>query len=132
MYIETALRNKLIEDATLFALVGQRVYFIGKIPQDVTLPYVTIQTIDDIPIQSHGGFSVLSTARVQINSFDDSYLGCKAVDAAIFNAINNWKGQVSGGPYIGSCLKEMSGDFPNDDNPDISGIHTDYMISYNS
>jgi hypothetical protein len=131
MTIEQALRAKLIADSTLYALVGQRVYYIGKVPQDVTLPYVTIQAIDDIPVHSHDGFSKLSTVRIQINSFDDSYLGCKTVDAAIFAAIDSQKGTWSG-VEIGSCFKEQSGDFPNDDNPDISGVHTDYIIQYNS
>jgi hypothetical protein len=107
------------------------VYYIGKIPQDVTLPYVTLQAIDDVPLHSQDGFSNFSTCRIQINSFDDSYLGCKAVDTAIFNTIDSEKGTWSG-LVIGSCFKEQSGDFPNDDNPDISGIHTDYLISYNA
>jgi hypothetical protein len=130
MIIEQALRAKLVADTALYALVGQRVYYIGKVPQDVTLPYLVYQTIDDIPVHSQDGFSKLSTARIQINSFDDSYIDCKAVDTAIFNAIDSEKGTWSG-VVIGSCFKDKSGDFPNDDNPDISGIHTDYIIQYN-
>jgi hypothetical protein len=114
----------------LIALVGQRIYYVGRVPQDVTLPYVVLQTIDDIPEHSHQGFSSLSTARIQINSFDDSYLGCKAVDAAVFSAIDGVVGNWSG-LYIGRCLKDSSGDFDNNNDPDISGVHTDYLIAYN-
>lgn len=134
MIIEQALINKLITaGGAVVALTGQRVYYTGRTPQNVTMPYVVIQTIDDIPENTHQGYSSLSTARIQINSFDDSYLGCKAVDATIFAALNGFVGIMggAGGVYVGSCLKEMSGDFPNDNDPNISGIHTDYMIMYN-
>jgi hypothetical protein len=128
--IETAIRNKLIANAALAALVGQRIYYVGKVSQDVAMPYVTLQVISKITLHSHQGNSHLTTARIQINSFDDSYLGCKAVDAAIFAALDSFVGTASG-LYIGSCLQDETGDFENDDNPDISGVHTDYMIQWN-
>jgi hypothetical protein len=130
MVIEQALITKLAATAAVIALTGQRIYYVGRVPQNVQFPYVVIQTIDDIPLHSFQGYSHFNTARIQINSFDDSYLGCKAVDAAIFNALDSLVGSLSG-INIGSCLKDMSSDFPNDDNPNISGIHTDYVIQYN-
>jgi hypothetical protein len=130
MTIEQSLINKIIATAGIIALTGQRVYYTGRTPQNVTMPYVVIQTIDDIPEQSHSGYSNLSTARIQVNSFASTYLGCKAVDAAIFSALNGYTGIMGGGVYVGSCLKDQSGDFPNDNDPNISGIHTDYMIQY--
>jgi hypothetical protein len=134
MIIEQALRTELATNAGVIALVGQRIYYVGYAIQDVTKPYIVIQTIDDIPTHAHDGFCKLSTARIQINTFDDSYLGCKAVDAAVFTAIDSFHGTMggAGGVTIGRCLKDMSGDFPNDDNPNISGIHTDYMITYST
>ena len=131
MEIEKAIITQLTSTGGVTSLVGQRVYYIGRVPQNVSMPYIAIQTIDDNPLNDHGGFSNLSTARIQINSFDDSYLGCKAVDQAVFLALNGFIGVMASGPYVGSCLKESSGDFSNDDNPNISGIHTDYIITYN-
>ncbi len=134
MEIEQALVTKLSTTAAVIALVAQRIYYIGRVPQAVTMPYIVVQCIDNIPTHSHDGYSKYTECRVQINSFDDSYLGCKAVDSAVFDAIDSFSGVMGGvgGLYVGACLKDMSGDFPNDDNPDISGIHTDYMIYYNT
>ncbi len=131
MSIKESLLNQLLAESAVIALVGQRIYYVGKVPQDVNIPYVTLQVIDDIPENSHQGFSNFSRARIQINSFDDSYLGVESVDSAIFTAINGFVGIMGSGVYVGSCLKDSSGDFENNDDPDISGIHTDYIIRYN-
>jgi hypothetical protein len=130
MTIEQALLTKLLSATAITNLTGQRIYYAGKVPQDVTLPFVTFQTIDDIPTHSHDGFSNFSTVRVQINSFASTYLGVKALDTAVFTAIDSQKTTWSG--LRVSCQKDMSGDFQDDDEPDICGIHTDYMIMYNS
>lgn len=134
MQIEQAIINQLLATPAIVTLVGQKIYYIGRTPQNVTMPYIVIQSIDDIPDHSHDGYSNLKTTRIQVNSFDDSYLGCKAVDAAIFAALDGFTGVMGGvgGVTVGSCLVDLSGDFPNDDNPNISGIHTDYMIMYNT
>jgi len=134
MLIEQAIINKLSVDIAALAPPEKHLYYVGRVPQNVQMPYVVIQTIDDIPAQSHQGYANLSTARIQINSFDDSYLDCKALDAAIFAALNGFTGIMggAGGVYVGKCLKDLSADFPNDDNPNISGIHTDYEIQYNT
>jgi hypothetical protein len=130
MTIEQALITKLLTVSALTALIGQRVYYVGRTPQDVTLPYVVIQTIDDLPDHNHQGNSNLYTVRIQVNAFASTYLGCKAVDAAILAGIDSQYGTWSG-LAVNSCLAEAAMDFDNSDDPNISGIHRDYIIQYN-
>jgi len=128
--IEASILTKLLAAAGVTALVGQRIYYIGRIPEDVTLPFVTLQMIEDIPVHSHGGYSGMRKARIQINSFDDSYTGAHSLAEAIFDALDSYVGTV-GDHYIGRCHQDITGDFLGEDNLDVQGVHTDYVIDYN-
>ncbi len=128
--IEQSILNKLLAAAGVTALVGQRVYYIGRIPENVTLPFITLQTIDDIPVHSHDGYSGMRKARIQINSFDDSYSGAHALAGAVFTALDGFIG-TAGDHYIGRCYTDISADFQGEDNLEVQGVHTDYMVDYN-
>lgn len=130
MPIESALLTKLLATSAVTNLAGQRIYYAGRTPTDVTSPYVVIQTISDVPAHSHGGYSEYSAARIQISLFASTYLGTKSLAAVISDAIDGFVGTWSG-VSIYSCLSDGSSDLPSNNDSKISGLEVDYLINYN-
>lgn len=68
MTVEQAVRERLLADAPLAALVGTRVYML-KLPQKPTLPAVRVQLVDE-PKEYHlRGEDGATRARVQVDAY---------------------------------------------------------------
>lgn len=134
MEIEQAILTKLQATSGVTSLVGSgtnaRIYYAGHVPQNVSLPYLTIQKISAGRTHAHSGPSGLVSSRIQITCFDDSYLGAKALAVAVQAAIDGFSGLAST-VYVGFCLYDNETDIPDEDNTGISGIGADYLIMYN-
>lgn len=95
MSVHKELRDRLINDATLAALVGSRVYPV-RLPQAPTLPAVTYQRASTRFVGSHGGTDGLGVVRYQLTAFADTYEEASAVAEAVRLAIEGWS-DPSGG-----------------------------------
>lgn len=105
MTIETGLRAHLIADATLAALVVDRVYPMPA-PQNAGYPFVTWQRISGERVFSLGGPSGLAYPRFQIDVWSDSrenrpaggapYLESRAIADAIRRALDGFNGTLDG------------------------------------
>ena len=58
--------------ATLTAVVGQKIYPFGETPTGTPLPYVTYQIIDNLHVHNQGGPSGLANPRLQIDSWAET------------------------------------------------------------
>jgi hypothetical protein len=134
MEIEQALLTRLQAVAGVTSLVGTstsaRIYYAGKVPQNVTAPYIVIQKISDVEVFSHDGPTGLKTARLQVNSFDDSYLGAKATAAAVKAGINGNSWTTWSTLTIQICFFDNDTDLPGESYDDLTGIAADYLITY--
>ena len=134
MEIEQALLAKFQATAGITALVGTstnaRIYYAGRVPQNAICPYIVIQEISALRLHSHNGSSGLVTSRIQISCFDDSYIDVKTLANAVRTAINGFKGLLST-IYVGACIYDNEYDIPDDEATGISGIGTDYKITFN-
>jgi hypothetical protein len=79
---ETAVRAVLLADATVAALVGDRIY-PKTLPQDVTLPAITYQRISTIGDLDLDGDQATAAVRVQLNLWSESYDGVCALARAV-------------------------------------------------
>ncbi len=94
--IESAIRTRLLADATVAALVGTRVY-TGKMPQDATFPLITLTKVDKVSGLTLDGTVGPNQVRVQIDCWDSGVDGVRA----LADAVNGNDSQSSGGPLHG-------------------------------
>lgn len=86
MDMQGALRARLIADAGVSALVGQRVYWMER-PQGASLPAIVLQVISEDRPQHMKGFTGLDWARVQIDAWGLSYGDARGAAEAVIAAI---------------------------------------------
>ncbi|MGL5447898.1 MAG: tail completion protein gp17 [Rhabdaerophilum sp.] len=63
---QAAVVTRLMEDLTVFGLVGENIEWDDRAP-DAPLPAIMLQTITDDRPQTHDGFDDFRGTRVQIN-----------------------------------------------------------------
>jgi len=87
--VESAIRDRLAADAGVAALVGPRVYAL-KLPQDVTLPAIRVQLIDEPRPYHLRGADALTIARVQTDAYaaDVSGVDAYAVAERVADAVD--------------------------------------------
>jgi hypothetical protein len=84
--MEQALRSRLIEDATLAALVGKRVDWVNR-PQASGYPAVTLFVVSDPRLKTMRNRTRLRGTRIQIDVMAKDQPGKVAVREAVLNAI---------------------------------------------
>lgn len=94
--IEEAVRDRLLDDATVAALVGSRVY-TGAMPQRPTFPLITLTKVDKLSDLALDGTVGPNQLRVQVDCWDDDVDGVRALAAAV----NGDDSQSSNGPLHG-------------------------------
>lgn len=128
--VEEALIAYLLTVTAVTDLIGagadMRLY-PQVIPQDKSLPAVAYQVISDVPERSQAGFSHLSHARVQLTIKADGYSATKAVQQALFDALES-RDQVIEGLRLVSQVSNVGDTF---DEQLLSNVkRLDVMIWY--
>jgi hypothetical protein len=82
----TGLRARLIADAGVIAIAGQKVYW-GIAPQGTALPYIRLNTISDPRPENLQGYDAARVTRVQADCFSSSYAQARALAEAVVSAV---------------------------------------------
>ena len=88
--IETELIAVLVADASVFALVSDRVS-LTSMPEGEQRPYVVCQLINGQRTGSMNSTGLNRRARMQVSCFANSYLVAKQIAEACENAIENYE-----------------------------------------
>jgi hypothetical protein len=125
--IDEAVEERLLADASLAALVSDRVY-PDKYPQGVSFPFVVYHQVSETAGYSHDGDSNLDTDRFQF----DCYGSTKASAQAVKNAL---RALLSGKRFTASNIRVTSCRLDNslggyDDVLKAWRYIQDYMIQY--
>jgi hypothetical protein len=105
--IESNLRAHLLAQATITALVSQRIYPL-KLPQGATLPAITYQTIFGVPAVSHDGDADIGRRRIQIDCWSRSYAESLNIASAVRAATSGYRGPMGSDPYVNArVITEM-------------------------
>lgn len=80
--IEQLIKDHLLSDANISALVGDRVRD-NPAEEDIANPFLTYQLISDVPVFSADGTDSLSNARVQISCWAATRSQCIALRQAV-------------------------------------------------
>jgi len=101
--IRQALRTVLINDAAVFALVGENIYG-GKLPLRVTAPSIVfrLEETNDIPILNSPGVSNLTKSVFRFGAVArgdaiEAYDISIDIDIAMRAALHGFRGEVSNG-----------------------------------
>jgi hypothetical protein len=82
----TALRDHLIADAAVSALVGTKIYW-DNVPQNTARPYVRLQIISDPRPEHLKGYNGRRQTWFQASCFSDTFLQAKDIGAKIKAAV---------------------------------------------
>jgi len=130
MLVEQALQSKLAGEATISALVGDRIYYV-KAPQDVVKPYICIQKISQVKDCITTGKRYVN-ARFQISIFGTTYSSLKSIAAAIHTVLDKYSGLMGGssGLWINNCTYDNETDLGFDNDVELYGLAVDYILLY--
>lgn len=72
---------------------GSRVYPV-RLPQASPMPAIVVTTISNIPVYSDDGESGLSSGRVQVDCWGDTYSSAKTVARAVKASLSAYQGGI--------------------------------------
>lgn len=121
MSLETGLRAELAADAGVSALVGGRIY-PEYMPQDATYPAITYDRISTVRSQFLTGVDDFTQVRIQVDCWDDSYSGVKALASAVKSALDGVR--ILGTVKVQHCFMASMSDLSN-----IDGDREDRRVS---
>ncbi len=130
--IEMAVRDRLINDATLGPLIGQRVYPL-VLPHNAALPAIVYQRISTPRITNQQGSSGLARPRLQLKSWATTFEAAYAVADAVRRSLDGFRGSLgSASGNIGGVAIRSDNEFADYD-PDMQlhCILQDYLIWHN-
>ena len=93
MSVHKDLRDYLLADSTITALVGQRVY-VEELPQNSPLPAITFLRVNVDHDHDLEGETGLATARFQIDSWADSPLNALALAERVRLRLDGYQGTM--------------------------------------
>lgn len=135
MSLESGLRDLLLADATIAALVSTRAYPLGA-PADAAAPFITWQVISATPVQSLAGSNDTTGATVQIDCWSEalerggSYAQAKALAEAVRLALADQNGVSLGNRQAWISLQDSRDDI--DDGTRMHRVSMDFRIWHRS
>lgn len=119
--MEEALTTLLLADARVTLLVGNRVNWV-RTPQGVKgYPRAVLQVISTGTDTTNEGPSGLESARVQIDSYGETYASARALSYAILAVLSGYRGIVSG-TRIHAGFVDSKRDLPAADNGEVNHL----------
>jgi hypothetical protein len=98
--VEVGLRLLILADPAVATLLGDRAYPL-VLPQAPTLPALTYQRIPGgTRVESHGGDSGLTQARIQLDCWAETYLAAKEALQAVRLALQRYNRALAKGAAV--------------------------------
>lgn len=127
--LEQLIRNKLIADSTISALIGSRVYVI-TVPQDCTYPALAYQLISRIGRDEyHSGHSPWVNSRVQFSALSSDLKIAKQITKAVVDLFLPFTGSDSGTSVVRCNFDNESDTF--DPAVEMYQVALDLMFMHN-
>lgn len=95
--IETAIRDLLLADIGVAALVGSRRIHTGVMGQRAKFPLITLEKIDKLSDLTLDGTPGMNEVRITVECWDDDVEGVRA----LATAVNGDDSQANNGPLHG-------------------------------
>lgn len=92
--IEQAVCWTIRQDPSVAALAAGRVYPVAM-PQRTEYPCVSYAVVSRTRLRVFGGVGGMCASRIQVDSWDATYAGAKALAAAVRGALDTFHGGMS-------------------------------------
>jgi len=102
--MQTDFRTKILADATVSSLMGDRLY-AGLLPERVVLPAGFWITPTSQPQMAHSGVTGLTQSRVQVDLYAATSLAVTQLGKAVVTAVNGYKG-TTGSTVFDSVIND--------------------------
>ena len=112
--MDEALTGRLLNDATVAALAGDRVHW-GEQPQGGVMPSLTLNTISDVRPEHLKGYQGTRSTRVQADCRAPTHAQALALARAVIAAVE------PAGTFYGHRFGRTSADGPRALNEDVNG-----------
>ena len=130
MSVEPGLVAHLQADAAVAALIGDRIYPGGRIPEEAPLPAITYRRVSTFAQQGIGGLASLTEVRMQVTAWAEGDSGtatAKQIAAAVVQSLAGFRGEWGAVPISGINFDDMQ-DIDPDPDPEVVGVDMDFMI----
>ena len=125
--IETVLVDKVLADATLSGLIGDR-FFAANIPADADLPAASYTRISTVRLGHLNGFSELTDVRIQITITAERMQTANEIADAFLSLLHYHRDVGTSPPwYVSINQNQMMNFF---DANDLRTIRQDYFIKH--
>jgi hypothetical protein len=130
MLIETAIKTHLLAQTGVTALVGDRIYYQGEVPQRATAPYLVISMISAVRVQTREINTNLARPHLQFSAFASTYGAAKNLLDAVYAVLQGYKGTMGGvgGVNVHSALYQDQSELDRGDSTGLYGLADDYEI----
>lgn len=131
MSVEPGLVAHLLADPSIAALVGDRVYPAGRIPEAAPLPAVTYQRVSTVAQHTLQGLGGLTQVRMQVTAWaegDSGYAAAKAIASAVIASLVGFRGTWAGGVGISGVNFDSMQDIDPDPDSELVGVDMDFLI----
>lgn len=111
---ERALRDRLVADATVAALIGTRIYPPGELPQEPRLPALVYQRISMTDGLAQDGTTGPQRPRIQLDAYARTQREVESVQDAIREAVHGQTWAAGDGSQVMLGVLDNSRDLPAD------------------
>jgi hypothetical protein len=117
-----AVRDVLVADATVTALVDSRIY-PQVAPDGVARPFVILRLVSAVPYHTHDGApaDLLEAARVQVDSYGTEYAATHTLASAVDDVVG---GLV--GPTLSATRESLTDGY--EDETALFFVRADYFV----
>jgi hypothetical protein len=135
--LEKGLRDLLINDVNVGPMVGgtaspfapgQRVRPM-LLPEGTTFPAIVYQVVATNPLTSMDGVNALQMKRMQIDCYGQNAVSAKTLAQAVHLALDGFRGVLSEGTLVQSCLPNQDVDEFEFD-PQVYRVACDFNIRF--
>lgn len=135
--IEKGLRDLLCNDATVGPMVGGQAspFVAGQrvrpmmLPEGSDYPAIVYLVVATSPLTSMDGVNALQMKRMQFDCYGSNAVQAKALAKAVHNLLDGYRGVLSEGSEIQSCLPNQDID-EFDFDPQVFRVACDFNIRF--
>ncbi|MBI6628327.1 DUF3168 domain-containing protein [Pontibaca salina] len=125
--MEKEFRALLLADSGVSALVGTRIDW-GARPQGAPLPAIVLHTVSDVSGHTLDGPWALTTGRVQVDCYADSYGAAKALGRAVRAALDGTRSGNINAVFYQNSRDGREGGTNEADRP--FRVSMDFLVNY--
>jgi hypothetical protein len=127
--IEKGLRDLLCADATVGPMVGNQRVRPMMLPEGSDLPAIVYLLIATSPLTSMDGVNALQMKRIQLDCYGKNGAAAKALAKAVHNLLDGYRGFLSEGTEVQSCLPNQDIDLYDSDRKSYC-VHCDFNVRF--